>query len=54
MFDSDGSCAAKVEGEPGIAVAEVTPGGIQPDRRPVEIRHWDGDPDTQLDRPDRW
>jgi len=54
VFDSDGSCAAKVEGEPGIAVAEVTPGRMQTDYRPVEIRHWDGDPDTQLDRPDRW
>lgn len=54
VFDSDGSCLAKVEGEPGIAVGEVTLAGSQPAHKPVEIRHWDGDPDSQLGRPERW
>ena len=54
VFDVDGSCAAKVVGEPGIVVTEVTPGRRQKAFKPVEIRHWDGDPDSQLGRPERW
>lgn len=53
IFDSDGSCAARLTGAPGVAMAEVTLGGEQ-DYKPVVIRHWDGDPEQMLDRLDKW
>ncbi|OGG04756.1 MAG: hypothetical protein A3F83_03490 [Candidatus Glassbacteria bacterium RIFCSPLOWO2_12_FULL_58_11] len=53
IFDSDGSCVARLDGSPGVAVAEVTLAGKQ-NIPPVVIRHWDGDPLEMLERLDRW
>ena len=53
IFDSDGSCVARLDGSVGIAVAEVTLGGRQAYKQ-VVIRHWDGDPLEMLDRLDKW
>lgn len=53
IFDSDGSCAAKIQGAAGIAVAEVTLGQKQ-HNKPVTIRHWDGDPMEMLNRLDKY
>lgn len=36
-----------------VAVAEVTLAGRQA-YKPVNIRHWDGDPEQMLDRLDKW
>jgi len=53
IYDSDGTCVARIEGKEGVVAAEVTLGKEQP-YRPVRMRHWDGDALENLHRLDKF